>query len=218
GKVRYRQVYPGVDLVYYGNQRQIEYDFIVNTNADPKQITIELSGADRLEVDQDGSLVAHLPGGAVRWQKPFAYQQTDAGRREISAKFVLKKKRQAGFQLAAYDPTRPLIIDPLLTFSTYLGGSGSDFVSGIAVDSGGNVYVIGDTSSLNFPTKNAYRSTAVGSNDVFVTKLNSTGTALVYSTYLGGNGNDYAGGIALDSSGNAYLTGDTDSQNFPTHN
>src|SRR6266571_3012464 len=218
GKVKYHQVYPGVDLVYYGNQRQVEYDFLVSAHAAPGRIALDFSGADSLEIDSFGDLVARLPGGTVRWHRPFAYQDTPAGKREIAARFVMTKRRQVGFEIASYDAARPLIIDPQLVYSTYLGGASSDYIGGIAVDGSGNVYVVGDTTSLNFPTHTPYQSASAGLRDVFVTKLDPSGSSLVYSTYLGGSSNEFAGGIALDSSGNAYLTGQTDSPNFPLKN
>jgi uncharacterized repeat protein (TIGR01451 family) len=218
GKVKYRQVYPGVDLVYYGNQRQVEYDFIVATNADPGRIAFGFSGEERLEIEDEGGLVAHVSGGTVRWHQPVAYQETGAGRQQVSARFALRGGHQVGFQLGAYDPGKPLIIDPVLVYSTYLGGGGDEYAGGIAVDANGNVYVVGDTSSINFPTGSAYDSTPNGSNDVFVTKLNASGSNIVYSTYLGGGGDEFAGSIAVDSSGNAYVTGVTDSQNYPAVN
>jgi len=146
GKVKYRDIYPGVDVVYYGNQRQVEYDFIVSPKADPKRIAISFEGAERLEIDDQGGLTAHLATGEVRWKKPFAYQEDGGGRLEIPARFVLKNRREISFQLAHYDSARPLIIDPVLMYATYLGGSKSDSVNGIAVDSGNNVYVVGDTA------------------------------------------------------------------------
>ena len=217
-RVTYHELYPGVDLVYYGSQRQVEYDFIVKAHADPKKIAISFSGTDGLEIDKDGGLVAHLPGGDVRWKKPFAYQDTATGRQEVSVNFVLKHRREISFKVASYDASRNLIIDPVMVYATYLGGNKGDFAAGIVVDASGNAYIVGDTSSANFPTASAFRTTSAGSNDVFVTKLNSTGSGVIYSTYLGGSGNDYAGGIVLDASGNAFLTGETDSPNFPTRN
>src|SRR6266568_4865934 len=216
GKLKSHQACPGVDLVYYGNQRQVEYDFLISAHADPGRIALGFSGADSLEIDSFGDLVARLPGGTVRWHRPFAYQDTPAGKREIAARFVMTKRRQVGFEIAAYDAGRPLIIDPQLVYSTYLGGGSSDYIGGIAVDGSGNVYVVGDTTSLDFPTHTPYQSASAGLRDVFVTKLDPSGSSLVYSTYLGGSSNEFAGGIALDSSGNAYLTGQTESQNFPT--
>src|SRR6266571_2048509 len=228
-KVKYQQVYPGVDLVYYGNQRQLEYDFLVGAHADPARIAIDFAGAERLEIDGQGDLVAELSGGTVRWHKPVAYQQTEAGRQEIAAKFVLNNRREVGFELAAYDASRPLIIDPQLVYATYLGGSGSDYIGGIAVNASGNVYVVGDTTSTDFPTTKTNGASPNGLSHVFVTKFNPSGSGLVYSTYIAGTSNDfaagidnfgggltYAGGIAIDTNGNAFITGATASPNFPT--
>jgi hypothetical protein len=220
-KVKYQQVYPNVDLVYYGNPRQMEYDFVVGTAADPERIALEFSGQERLEINAEGNLEAHVAGGSVRWHKPFAYQETDAGRKEVPARFVFRgpSQIQVGFELGNYDHNKPLIIDPTVNYASYLGGSGDDFAGGIAIDAGGsNLVVFGTTTSLNFSTASAYRSSPAGSNDVFITKFNRTGSGVVFSTYLGGSGNDFAGGIALDSSGNIYLAGQTDSPNFPTKN
>jgi uncharacterized repeat protein (TIGR01451 family) len=226
-QVRYRQVYPGIDLLYYGNQRQLEYDFVVAPKANARRIALNIDGAERLEVNSQGDLVAYLNGAQVSWHRPVAYQVTDGGRKEIPARFTLKKNQQVGFQIAAYDTTKPLIIDPALVYATYLGGAGDEvsFTSfapsgiGVAVDTNGNVYVVGQTTSRNFPTRNAYRSTAYGTDtnlsDVFITKLNSAGNALIYSTYIGGASNDVAGGIAVDSAGNVYITGSTESLDFP---
>jgi uncharacterized repeat protein (TIGR01451 family) len=219
GRVKYQQVYPDIDLIYYGNQKQMEYDFVVAAHADPHRIALEFTGAESLEIDAEGDLVAHLPAGVVRWRKPYAYQQTPAGQKEIAATFALRNKNQVSFEIGAYDSAEPLIIDPVVVYSTYLGGSGDDFISGVAVDPGGsNLVVFGTTSSLNFPTASAYRSSSGGSNDLFITKFNRTGSGVVFSTYLGGIGNESSGAIALDSSGNIYITGQSDSANFPTKN
>src|SRR6266568_9498020 len=228
-QVKYHQVYPGVDLVYYGNQRQVEYDFLVGPHADPARIAIDFAGAERLELDEKGDLIAELDGGTVRWHKPVAYQQTEAGRQEVAAKFALNNRREVGFELGAYDASRPLIIDPQLVYATYLGGSGSDYIGGIAVNANGNVYVVGDTTSPNFPTTKTNGASPNGLSHVFVTKFNPSGSGLVYSAYIAGTSNDfaagidnfgggltYAGGIAIDSNGDAFITGATASPNFPT--
>jgi hypothetical protein len=227
-KVHYRDVYPGIDLLYYGNQRQLEYDFVVARGADPKKIVLGFQGAERLEIDAQGELVLHAAGGAIHQRKPFIYQEIDGVRREIDGGYVLKGANRVGFQVAAYDSTRPLVIDPVLVYSTFLGGSDFELGSGIAVGSGGNAYVTGCTASLDFPTTSgAFQTVNAGGAgggcgnvsdgaDAFVTKLDLSGSALVYSTYLGGSGRDQASGIAVDPAGNAYVTGITESSDFPT--
>lgn len=222
-KVKYQAVYPGVDLVYYGNQRQLEYDFIVAPGTDPSTITLGFEGADTLEVDVRGDLVLHTASGEVRQHKPVVYQEVDGIRQEISGSYLLKGERKVGFQVTAYDVSKPLIIDPVLSYSTYLGGSSLDQNFNVEVDDDGNAYVTGPTSSsTDFPTTvGAFQTAFAGGSfplDIYVTKLNSSGSALVYSTYLGGSGNEGLGGgqMAIDSAGNAYVTGDTTSTNYPT--
>ena len=220
-KVHYRGVYPGIDLVYYGNQRQLEYDFVVAPGADPKKIVLGFKGTDELEIDAQGDLVLHTPGGNIRQHKPVIYQEIDGVRRKIDGRYVIKSGKRVGFRLAAYDTTRPLVIDPVvIAYSSYLGGGWSDGASGIAMDADGNAYVTGGTTSPDFPTTaGAFRSAFPGGFDpyVFVTKLNPSGTALVYSTYLGsGSGYNFGRGIAVDAAGNAYVTGETRSSDFPT--
>jgi hypothetical protein len=217
-KVHYRDVYPGIDLVYYGNQRQLEYDFVVAPGADPKKIVLGFKGAEKLEIDAQGDLVLHTGGGAIRQHKPVIYQEVDGVRQEIAGSYVRKGANRIGFKVAAYDRSRPLVIDPVvLSYSTYLGGSYDDPGFGIAVDADGNAYVTGWTYSTDFPTTpEAFQPTFDRYEDAFVTKLNPTGSALVYSTYLGGSGSDRGFGIAVDAAGNAYVTGGTNSDNFPT--
>jgi hypothetical protein len=218
-KVHYRDVYPGIDLVYYGNQRRLEHDFIVSPGADPNKIVLDFKGAERLEIDAQGNLVLHTAAGVVLQRKPVIYQEIEGVRTAIAGSYTLRSARRAGFKLAAYDTTRPLVIDPILLYSTFLGGNGGDSGRGIAADADGNAYVIGNTSSTDFPTTaGTFRtspSTCSLTPTVFVTKLNPTGSALVYSSYLGGC-NDLGGAIAVDAAGNAYLTGTTRSFGFPT--
>jgi hypothetical protein len=226
-KVRYAGVYPGIDLIYYGNQRQLEYDFIVAPGASAKPIRLEFSGAKRLDLTSDGDLTVSATNGEIAFHKPVVYQVKDGVRQPIDGQFALLSKNTIGFTLGQYDHSKPLVIDPVLTYSTYLGGSLSDAAYGIAADSSGNAYVVGVTFSTNFPgTTGGFQPTNNGAGaatNAFVTKLNPTGTGLVYSTYLGGsavesscNGiGDQGFGIAVDGSGNAYVTGTTCSTNFP---
>jgi hypothetical protein len=272
-QVRYQDVYPGVDLVYYGNQGgQLEYDFVVAPGADPSAIKLDV-GAVRepptvaavsdcrsavgtpplqkrahrdapLQITADGDLVVKTDGGQVRFQKPVVYQEqftvdgsqltvqgekrnkTDnpksriQNRKFLGGQFVLQADNQVGFKVPSYDHTRPLVIDPVLSYSTYLGGNSAESGTGIAVDSSNNAYVTGYTSSTDFPTMDPYQGTnkAAPNQTVFVAKLNPAGSALVYSTYLGGSYNDESEAIAVDSSGNAYVTGFTGSADFPTVN
>jgi len=217
-KVRYENVYAGVDLIYYGSQGQLEYDFVVAPGAAPGAITLGLEGAEGMAIDPQGNLVLSIGSGEVSLHKPVVYQEVDGVRREIQGGYVLKEDNRVGFQVAAYDAGKPLVIDPTLAYSTYLGGSDTDRGFGIAVDSGGNAYVTGLTISTNFPTASPFQAAcgAGGCEDAFVTKFNPTGSALVYSTYLGGSGNDRGFGIAVDGGGNAYVAGGTNSTNFPT--
>ena len=213
-KVHYQNVYPGIDLVYYGNQRQLEYDFVVAPGADPTKIVLGFRGADKLEIDTGGDLVLHAPGGDIRQHKPILYQEINGVRQEIAGSYVRKGANRVGFEVAAYDRSQPLIIDPIvLSYSTFLGGNSLDQAAGIAVDANGNAYVTGNTWSSDFPTTaGAFSTTRPGFVSAFVTKVNPAGTALVYSTYLG----DGAGGaIAVDADGNAYVTGRAN-PSFPT--
>jgi hypothetical protein len=216
-RVTYTAIYPGIDLVFYGHQRHLEYDFVVAPGADPQAIVLRFEGADRLTVDTQGDLILHLAGGALRLHTPLVYQETDGVRQEIPGAYQLHQAQEVSFRVGPYDTTRPLVIDPVLSYATYLGGSGQDSGLAIAVDADGSAYIAGKTTS-NFPTKNPLQPNPGGSFDAFVAKLNATGSALVYSTYLGGSGSDEARAIAVDSEGNAYVTGVTASVNFPKVN
>ncbi|MGH9766058.1 MAG: SBBP repeat-containing protein [Blastocatellia bacterium] len=234
-RVKYENVYKGVDLVYYGNQGQLEYDFIVAPGADPSAIKLAFDGADKMQIDAKGDLVLHTPGGQVRQRKPLVYQEVNGARREIPSRYTIRdrpqeqlaairnpqsaiRNQEVAIEVGDYDATKPLIIDPVLVYSTYLGGSGIDEGSSIAVDAAGQVYVAGFTDSLDFPLAGAAQPSAGGGQDAFVAKLNAAGTQLIYATYLGGSDQDNAVSIAADAAGNAYVTGFTASPNFPAMN
>jgi uncharacterized repeat protein (TIGR01451 family) len=216
-KVRNAQVYPGIDLVYYGNGRQLEFDFELAPFADPETIKLNVTGAERIRVAANGDLILKTHYGTLRQNKPVIYQQVDKRKTHVDGRYVLLGKNKVGFQLATYDESLPLTIDPVLIYSTYLGGGGNDFGNSIAVDPAGSVYVTGETNSVNFPTKNPYQPAVAGNSDVFVAKFDSASNQ-VYSTYIGGSGLDRGDGIAVDSDGNAYIVGrvDSASENFPT--
>ena len=217
GEVEYQNVYAGIDLVYYGNQQQLEYDFVVAPGANPGSIHLDFKGASSISLDTRGDLVLHTASGDVVQHAPVIYQDIGGVRHTVPGQFVLGAQGQVSFNVGAYDASLPLTIDPVLGYSTYLGSGNYDAGLGIAVDGSGNAYITGETSSINFPTTTgAFQTSSAGSYDVFVSKLNAAGTALVYSTYLGGSGDDEGYGIAVDGSGNAYVTGETDSTNFPT--
>jgi len=222
-RVEYKQVYPGVDLVYYGDRRQLEYDFVVAPGADPGRIQLAYQGAAGLRVDESGDLVLATRVGELKQRKPRVWQQIGARRVEVAASYRLAGMR-VGVELAFYDRKRPLVIDPALNYSTYLGGGSVDEPKAIAVDAAGAAYVAGDTNSTDFPIANGYQTSFAGGtyDDAFVTKLNAYGgsgsVTLAYSTYLGGSAHDAANAIAVDAAGAAYVAGYTASTNFPTAN
>jgi hypothetical protein len=223
GRVTYPNIYPGIDLAYYGNQQQLEYDFVVAPGANPSQIRLGFSGADQVAVNAQGDLVLHANGQEIYQHKPVVYQDVNGTRQEIPSTFLVSTDhslitRPVSFALAAYDPSRPLVIDPALSYSTYLGGSASERGQAIAVDAGGNAYIVGSTDSVDFPTTNAFQTGLAGTVNAFVTKIAADGSALLYSTYLGGSGDDEGHGIAVDAAGNAYVTGVSSSSDFPTVN
>ncbi len=216
-RVAYREAYPGIDAIYKATGSRFEQEFLVRPDADPAAIRLAFEGVQKVAVDDAGDLVLATAGAPVRLGRPAAYQEIDGVRRAISAAWSTRGSKEAGFRLGPYDRSHALVIDPVITWATYLGGNGADQAFAIAVDSAGNSYVTGDTDSTNFPTTDGSRL-AVGASqtDVFVTKLNPTGQALVYSVYIGGSGTDGGRGIALDPSGNAYVAGFTASTDFPT--
>lgn len=224
-KVYYQEIYPGVDMVYYGKQQQLEYDFILEPNRDPGKIRLGFTGARGLVIEETGDLVLETAAGKVRQQRPVAYQEINGQRREVAASYVLKGQRQVGFEVGDYDPARPLVIDPVLDYSTYLGGGGIEEGNDIAVGADGKIYVTGWTTSVNFPlSANPYDNTCQScpgwGTDAFITKLDpsqSGAASLVYSSFIGTSpGNTEGRAIAVDSSNNIYITGITSWKNFPT--
>jgi hypothetical protein len=211
-RICYREAYPGVEMAFYGAQKQLEFDFIVAPGASPDPIRFDVSGALRIVTDPSGNLILASSAGDVLLHQPVAYQQKDGVRQPVDARFVLRAKNQVSFELGNYDRSRELVIDPSVTYATYLGGTGEDDGNAIAVDGSGNAYVTGETKSTNFPgTSGGY----AGGFDVFVTKLSANGSTLEYSTYVGGSGDDSGNAIALDASGDAFVAGGTASPNFP---
>jgi hypothetical protein len=217
-KVKYANIYPGIDLVYYGNQQQLEYDFVVAPGVNPDVIKLQYQGAQKLSLNQTGDLILTTTLGEIIEKAPVVYQNINGKQQSVTGSYQLLDNNQITFNLGEYDTTRPLVIDPVLLYSTYLGGNNYDFGTGIAVDSAGNAYVAGLTNSPNFPTQNALQPALGSAYDIFVAKYNTGGNGLIYSTYLGGGANDSANSIAVDSTGNAYITGQTNSQNFPLQN
>jgi Malectin domain/Beta-propeller repeat len=287
GRVQYRDVYPGIGVAYYGNHQQLEYDLVLGPHADPRRILLDIEGADRIRVDENGDLVLTVGSAEVRQIKPVIYQDTATGRRSIEGRYVNRGQNRIGFQVSRYDKRNPLTIDPVLVFSTYFGGNGDDiatslrldaagniyiggttgstnfagipmpgtppgqplngtgtaafaakispsgtliystyvggtndtaFGAGIAVDGNGNLYLVGNTGATDFPTVNPIQAALGGNHDAFILELNSGGNGLIYSTYLGGSALDYAERVEVDSNANAYVVGSTGSTNFPTFN
>ncbi|ABF39351.1 cell surface glycoprotein [Candidatus Koribacter versatilis Ellin345] len=220
-RVRYSSVYPGIDAVFYGNQRQLEYDFDVAAGADPSQIGLHIAGADKLSLTADGALEIHADGRSIVFHAPIAYQQVNGTRHSVASHFVLRGKDEIGFAMDPYDKTRSLVIDPTLVYSSYLGGSGDDEGDAVTVDGYGYTYVTGGTVSLDFPhTAGAYLKGSA--YRIFVTKIKPDGTGLVYSATIGGSKGLYGNAglqtgraIAVDDLGAAYVVGDVDSTNFP---
>lgn len=216
-KVKYEGIYSGIDLVYYGNQRQLEYDFVVAPGADPRRIVFDVRGEKRIRRTADGDLLFEMGAGDIRWHKPVAYQEKDGRREELKAEYAVTNPNRVGFVVSDADPSRPIYIDPLV-YSTYLGGSGTDEGHAITVDASGSAYVAGWTSSTDFPTFNPLQAHNAGSYDAFVAKLDASGSALIYSAYFGGSDNDGITGVAVDNLGDVYVAGWTVSSNFPTKN
>jgi hypothetical protein len=218
GKVRYRSVYPGVDLIYYGNGQQLEYDFVVAAGADPNAIKLDFDGVRQIRMDRQGDLILDTGSGEVRHRKAVVYQEIDGRRQEIAGRYALSEGGEVSFEIGAYDRARPLVIDPVLSYATFLGSSGYDVPEDVAVDAAGNAYITGFTESVDFPILNPIQPEYAGRTDVFVTKLNRQGSALIFSTFLGGDFGDDGADIEVDRDGNICVTGTTGSTNFPTMN
>ncbi len=218
-KIVYRDLYPGIDLCLYGSSGKLEYDFVVSPGANPDRIRIEVLGGDKSEIDSQGNLVmTTMAGASLRQIKPLAYQGSGAERVVLSSQFEHVGGNRFGFRLASYNNANTLVIDPVLDFSTYVGGTRLDWGRDIALDRQGNIYITGETQSTDFPLENPMDAQAGGSFDAFVLKFNPSGSALVYSTYIAGSKADIAYGVAVDGAGSAYVTGETSSEDFPSTN
>jgi uncharacterized repeat protein (TIGR01451 family) len=236
GRVRYENVYPGIDVVFYGNQGRLEHDFEVAPGADPSQAELEFDGAQNLQL-RDGALIIRNRGGEMRLEAPRVYQPVDGREQPVEARFVLRGPNRAGFSVGNYDRSRQLVIDPVLNFSSYFGGSGDELYTSVAVDGSGNIYLSGSTDSTNLPVTTGVLQPTIGTTppatNVYVAKLSPTALQsssslfIAYVTYLGGSGTDTpagaclngacaGNGIAVDGAGDAYLAGSTTSPNFPT--
>jgi hypothetical protein len=210
-KVWYRSLYPGIDMVFYGNRSRPEFDFVLAPGADPEQIRIRVSGGKRISLDKGGELVITVPNGSVRLGKPSLYQEIANGQRqEVAGSYVRQGRNVVGFAVGSYDRSLPLVIDPTIA-TTYTGGLDVDIVSAVATDPSGNIYLTGYTLSGNFPkSASPYKNSLIpGDSDAFVMKLNPTATTVLYSTYLGGIFADYGRAIAVDAGGAAFITGST---------
>lgn len=220
GRVRYENIYPGINLLFYGNQGRLEYDFQVEPGSDPAQAELEFNGAKQLELE-DGALVIRGEDSSVRLEAPRVYQEIAGKQQPVKGSFVLRGANRAGFAIGLYDHSRELVIDPILTFSTYFGGSGDEHSTFVAVDGSFNIYLTGSTTSPNLPAVNGlFQTTLNGAQNVSIAKitppLGSLPAALDYVTYLGGSGTDSPAGISVDGRGDPFLAGTTSSSNFPT--
>lgn len=233
GAVRYRNVYPGIDMIFSGKDRNLEYSFVLAPDADERQIEMDVDGADHIEIGTNGDLLIQKAGTTISFKKPIAYQLNANAAADpahsstplsdqhfVEAKYMLDHHR-VRFWVQHYDRNRALVIDPTLSYSTYVGGSNQDYGTNLVADSAGNVYASGYTASVDFPTTAGALQTSCGGGcangtyDAYVMKLNAAGTALLYATYLGGSANEYEYGLFVDSAGDAYVAGQTFSNDFP---
>lgn len=223
-KIAYREIYPGIDLVFHGNKGRLEYDFIVSPGIEPSTIKYKFDGADKIETDHDGNLVIDVKGTIIKQQKPVSYQEINGVRQNVFSRYIFdNESNTVSFQVASYDKKHVLVIDPVITYSKFIGGERSDRGIDIAVDHSKNVYILGETFSNDFPITGKNVKESNSDIDAFVTKLDSSGSVTIYSTYLGGSLPEFGlstqfGGIAVDAEGNAIVTGVTASVDFPVVN
>jgi hypothetical protein len=221
-RVRYGAVYPGIDVVYYGNPSRLEYDFVLQPGANPSAIRLQFRGAGHLTITPEGDLAFESAGTRLVQEKPAIYQEDgrSGARRQVQGRYVLMARNVVGMRLEHYDRTQPLVIDPTLIYSTYMGGSAADQITAARLDSAGHLYVAGSTATSDFvATTNTYQATNAGLTDIFVAVLDTTpgkGFPILYFSYIGGTGTDIPLAMVLDSSNNIYLTGTTNSTSFPT--
>ncbi|QQS48739.1 MAG: VCBS repeat-containing protein [Acidobacteriota bacterium] len=214
-RVRVSEIYPGIDLVYYGNQGSLEYDLVVGPGADPRSIAFDFSGVERIVFDRSGDLILKTAAGDLRQRAPVIYQEANGERRPVRGGYRRLGGNRIGFTVGRYDRSKALVIDPVLIYSTTLGGAGNDQAVAIAVDGTGRAVVAGTTASTDFPGPSQIQGGFAGVFDIFVVRLNPDGSAIEFATWLGGASNDNAGAVALDETGNVYLTGTTSSTDFP---
>ncbi|NTW92630.1 MAG: hypothetical protein HGA40_04210, partial [Methanoregulaceae archaeon] len=217
--VRYKGLYPGTDLVYHGGPNSLKSEYVLEPGADPSVVRMQYAGQEELSLDASGNLLVTTSAGTFSESAPYAYQVVDGQQVPVACRFSLAKNDLVTFSVGDYDTSLPLIIDPEYNFSTYLGGTQNDMGAGIGLDDFGNVYVVGSTQSTQFPLANSppYQQKLNGSWDIFAVKFSPDGSQLLYSTYIGGNNTDMAGGMAVrNSTGEVFITGSTDSLNYPS--
>ncbi|MGE5399615.1 MAG: SBBP repeat-containing protein, partial [Ignavibacteriales bacterium] len=212
-RVKYLNIYPNIDLVFYGNQKQLEHDFIVKPGADPSKIKLKFPEDVKTTINEQNDLQLELKAGSVVFRSPKIYQEVSGSRKMIAGRYVINENNEIQFSVDNYDPKATLVIDPVLIYSTYFGGSGYEYCTDIAVDKQGSAYITGYTYSEDFPLINPFQNTLRG-YDIFVSKFNAEGTQLIYSTLVGSQGFDYGNAIALDDAGNAYVVGTSSSSSY----
>jgi hypothetical protein len=221
-KVQVDDVYPGINLIYYGNQHQLEYDFVIAPHASPESIALRFDGVDKIDINKEGELVLSLEGNEICFHRPVIYQEVNGGRRSISGGYRIEDASTVTFSIGQYDRNLPLVIDPILAYSGYFGGNFGDVALGVKVDSSGFIYIAGETLSRKWPFTLVGADTNFNggrfNGDGFVAKLSNDASNLIYFTYIGGSEDDGVLDLALDNLGNPYITGFTDSTNFPTLN